>query len=119
MPHQPYKYVIELTDEERKALEQLVKNGKTERRLADRARIILWADEGLTLAETQRRLQCAEQTVLNWRAAFLERRDKEGPVDALRDRPRSGRPPTFSPSASRAGQGHRLRTPTGAAALAL
>jgi DNA-binding CsgD family transcriptional regulator len=96
MPHEPYKYVIQLTQNERSALEQLVKNGKTERRLADRARILLWADDGLTLAETQRRLQCSEQTVLNWRVAFLQRR-QEGPVEALRDRPRPGRPPSFSP----------------------
>lgn len=97
MPHLPYKYVIELTDEERQTLQRLVKNGKTERRLADRARIILWADQGQAIAETQHRLGCAEQTVLNWRAAFLERRTQAGPVDALRDRPRPGRPPRFSP----------------------
>jgi trehalose-6-phosphate synthase len=36
-------------------------------------------------------IACA-QTVLNWRKRFLERRS-EGPVAALMDLPRSGRPP--------------------------
>ena len=40
-------------------------------------------------------LGCCEQTVLNWRKRFLERR-AEGPVIALLDLPRSGRPPLYS-----------------------
>jgi len=51
MGRQPYKYLINLTVEERQSLEKLVSNGKTERRLADRARMVLWADEGVTIAE--------------------------------------------------------------------
>jgi len=54
--------------------------------------IILWADEGRTIAQTAELLGCCEQTVLNWRKRFLERRS-EGPVAALMDLPRSGRPP--------------------------
>jgi putative transposase len=97
MARKPYKYIIKLTQTERQALEKLVRNGKTERRLADRARMILWAAEGITVRETQRRLGCSEQIVLNWRRDFLARRDREGPINALKDRPRSGRPPVFSP----------------------
>ena len=108
MARKPYKYIIKLTDAERQVLEALVRGGKTERRLADRARMILWASEGITIRETQRRLGCSEQIVLNWRQAFLARRNQEGPIKALQDRPRPGRPPVFSPSASGAGQGHRL-----------
>lgn len=59
--------------------------------------MILWADEGITIAETQRRLGCSEQIVVNWRRDFLARREQEGPVEALKDRHRSGRPVTFSP----------------------
>ena len=59
--------------------------------------MILWADEGVTIAETQRRLGCSEQIVLNWRRDFLARRESEGPLDALKDRPRPGRPVTFAP----------------------
>lgn len=97
MARKPYKYIINLTADEHQELEKLVSSGKTERRLADRARMILWADEGVTIAETQRRLGCSEQIVVNWRRDFLARREQEGPVEALKDRHRSGRPVTFSP----------------------
>ena len=97
MGRSPYKHIVDLDDDEREQLESLVASGKTERRLADRARMILWADEGVTIIETQRRLGCSEQIVINWRRDFLARRDDEGPIDALNDRPRSGRPVTFSP----------------------
>lgn len=97
MARKPYKYEIDLTTEERQQLEKLVSCGKSERRMADRARIILWADEGVTIAASQRRLGCSEQIVLNWRRDFLARRGEEGPVAALKDRPRCGRPPLFSP----------------------
>jgi hypothetical protein len=97
MARKPYKYLINLTENEQQELKALVSNGKTERRLADRARMILWADERVTIAKTQRRLGCSEQIVLNWRRDFLARREEEGPVEALKDRPRPGRPPVFSP----------------------
>jgi len=97
MARKPYKYIIKLSDTERQTLEELVRCGKTERRLADRARMILWAADGITIAETQRRLGCSEQIVLNWRRDYLARRDQEGPINALKDRPRPGRPPVFSP----------------------
>ena len=97
MARKPYKYIIKLTETERQELQALVSGGKTERRLADRARMILWADAGVTIAETQDRLGCSEQIVLNWRRDFLARREAEGPIEALKDRPRSGRPVAFSP----------------------
>jgi len=97
MARKPYKYIINLTSAERQELEELVSAGKTERRLADRARIILWAAAGITIAETQHRLGCSEQIVLNWRRDFLVRRESEGVVEALKDRPRPGRPAIFSP----------------------
>jgi hypothetical protein len=97
MARKPYKYLINLTADERQELARLVSCGKTERRLADRARMILWADEGVTIAETQRRLGCSEQIVLNWRRDFLARHEPEGLVAALKDRPRPGRPVIFSP----------------------
>ena len=97
MARKAYKYVIELTEAEREELERLIRKGKTERRVAERARIILWADDGLSMGETAQRLECSEQTVLNWRRDFLARREEEGVVAALQDRPRPGRPPVFSP----------------------
>jgi hypothetical protein len=58
--------------------------------------IILLADKGETIAATAEILGCCEQTVLNQRKRFLARRS-EGPVAALRDLPRSGRPVTYGP----------------------
>lgn len=92
----PHKYVIVLTDEERESLQSLVRSGKTERRVADRARIILWADEKVTIDESARRLGCHRETVLYWRARFLERR-ADGVPASLQDLQRPGRPPAFSP----------------------
>ena len=97
MARSPYKHIVNLENDERQRLKSLLASGKTEHRLADRARMILWADEGVTIAETQRRLGCSEQIVINWRRDFLARREVEGPIDALKDRPRSGRPVRFSP----------------------
>lgn len=97
MTQAPYKYIIKLSKAERQALEAIVRNGKTERRLADRTRMILWADEGKTVQETAEHLRCSIQTVVNWRRAFVARREQEGAVKALTDRPRSGRPKRFSP----------------------
>lgn len=97
MARSPYKHIIKLENEERQQLKSLLASGTTERRLADRARMILWADEGVTIAETQRRLGCSEQIVINWRRDFLARRKDEGVIAALKDRHRSGRPVIFSP----------------------
>jgi len=57
---------------------------------------ILLADKGKTIAATAETLGCCEQTVLNQRKRFLARRS-EGPVTALEDLPRSGRPVTYGP----------------------
>ena len=99
-----HKYVVVLTDEERTSLRRLVRSGDTKRRIADRARIVLWADEKVTIDESARRLGCHRETILYWRQRFLERRS-DGIPECLQDLPRSGRPPVFSPSAGSGGQG--------------
>jgi hypothetical protein len=58
--------------------------------------IILLADAGKTIVATAEILGCCEQTVLNQRKRFLARRC-EGPVEALKDLPRSGRPVSYGP----------------------
>jgi transposase-like protein len=99
-----HKYVIELTDEERNSLRRLVRSGDTKRRIADRARIVLWADEKVTIDESAQRLGVHRETILYWRERFLVRR-LEGIPECLQDLPRSGRPPVFSPSGGGSGQG--------------
>jgi len=95
MGRKPYKYRIKLSGKEKQELRQAKKKGRKEARLILRILIILWADQGRTIAQTAALLGCCEQTVLNWRKRFLERRS-EGPVVALMDLPRSGRPPLYS-----------------------
>jgi Winged helix-turn helix len=95
----PYKYVIRLTGKEKRELRHLKRRAKTEVRLADRARILLWAHDGVTIAESAQRLDCGRDKIILWRRRFLEGRAAKLPVgERLRDQPRSGRPPTFSPS---------------------
>lgn len=94
----PYKYSIRLTSTEKRALRRLKRQAKTEARLADRARILLWAHAGVTVVETARRLECGREKVIFWRHRFLEGRSAKIPVlERLRDQPRSGRPASFSP----------------------
>src|SRR5215211_5555656 len=70
-----------------------------------RARIVLLAAEGLANKEIAARLDTTPQTVCKWRKRFYE----EG-LGGLEDRPRSGRPPTFSPRDEDRAEGIGLRT---------
>jgi len=91
MGRAPYKYRIKLSGKEKQELRRAKKKGRKNARLVSRIFIILWANTGRTIAQTAELLGCCEQTVLNWRKRFLELRS-EGPVTALMDLPRSGRP---------------------------
>jgi hypothetical protein len=91
MASEPYKYRIKLSGKEKQRLRQAKRQGHISARLMTRILIILFADAGKTIAATAELLDCCEQTVLNQRKRFLERR-AEGPVKALQDLPRSGRP---------------------------
>ena len=83
---------------EKQELRQGKRRGTQPARLVVRILIILMASDGKTISETATLLGCCEQTVLNQRQRFLERRTV-GAVAALRDLPRSGRPPTYSTTA--------------------
>jgi hypothetical protein len=68
-----------------------------------RARIVLLAAKGFPNKEIAARLDTSPQTVCKWRKRFYE----EG-LGGLEDRPRSGRPPVFSPRSEDGGESHRL-----------
>ena len=94
---QAHKYSITLSGEEKQVLRGLKRAGKSERRLADRARIILWTAEWTPVAAIAERLEVHPSTVMNWRRWFLGRREQGlAIVDRLRDGHRSGRPPRFT-----------------------
>src|SRR5947209_7480009 len=98
--------LIELSDDERSELEALAGRLTAPFRTVQRARIVLYAAQGLTNVEIAGRLDTAPEVVAKWRRRFrLER------CEGLRDRSRAGRPRRFSPGRSGAGQGGRVRAP--------
>ncbi len=102
MPSQsPFR--IEPTDEQRAVLERRARTHTAPYWEVVRARIVLLASEGIPNKEIAKRLDTSAQVVSKWRKRFYE----EG-LEGLEDRPRSGRPPTFSPFGESGGEGHRL-----------
>jgi transposase len=81
---------IELSAEERETLERWARNGKTEQRIARRARIVLAAADGEQTVRIAERLGERASTVSRWRQRFSQRR-----LGGLDDSPRSGPPPRY------------------------
>ena len=99
MPSQsPYR--IEPTDEQRAVLEKRARTRTAPHGEVLRAKIVLLASEALENKEIARRMDTTPQTVCKWRKRFYE----EG-LGGLEDRPRSGRPPSFSPRDEDGGEG--------------
>jgi Winged helix-turn helix len=99
-------YRIELTAEERRELERRAHTPTLPFRDVQRARLILYAAEGLQDQEIAVRVDCHPEVVSKWRRRFCE----EG-IEGLQDRPRAGRPRRFPPGADRRGGRGRLRAP--------
>ena len=76
---------LNVTEVEREELERLVRQPRTPRALADRCKVVLLDEQGLTYAKIGEKLDMREQTVLKWRTRFLTDR-----IAGLRDRPRPG-----------------------------
>ncbi|NIR33754.1 MAG: IS630 family transposase [Desulfuromonadales bacterium] len=87
---------IVLTDEERAALERMVRGAKTERRMVTRAQIILAAAEGQATTHIAARMGLTPATVSKWRTRFASDR-----LDGLRDAPRSGQPVRYGAAAEK------------------
>jgi len=82
----PKHYVVRLNDEERHALNTLLRKGHAKARTLTRARILLLSDEGKTDPAIADALKVNPQTVRNIRKRFAE----EGLHAALTERPRPG-----------------------------
>ena len=85
-------YRIELADEERVVIEQRARSSNAPFRAVIRARIVLYAAEGLDNVAIADRLDASRSFVSRVRKRFYEERLK-----GLEERPRSGRPLRFSP----------------------
>lgn len=85
---------IELGAEDRAALERLVRAGTSERRMVERARIVLCAAEGRSAKRIAAEVGCSLGTAKKWRARFEQRG-----LDGLHDLPRPGKPLVYDHAA--------------------
>lgn len=92
MPGRHSPRVVELTTENRATLVQLTRRPTVAAGLAQRARIVLLAADGLPIRQIAPTVGVDRNVVRRW----LDRFRAEG-VDGLTDRPRPGRPRAFSP----------------------
>jgi len=83
---------IEIGSEDRAVLERLVRSRTAERRMVERARIVLGAAAGRPAGEIASRLGCSLSTVKKWRARY----ERQG-LAGLADAPRPGRPLVHGP----------------------
>ena len=97
----PHPRRIEISVEHLEVVRRHLRRGTTERRVADRARILYFAAQGRPPGEIARGLGCGRNTV--WRTT--QRYESEGLDAALYDRTRSGRPRQIFPPRPRADSG--------------
>jgi transposase len=90
MPN-PVAAAVVLDDAERQQLERWTRRRTSAQALAQRARIVLLAAEGLKNTEIAERLGIHRSVAARWRSRFVEHR-----LDGLTDEPRPGRPRTVS-----------------------
>jgi transposase len=84
--------VVALSGKERAALEALTRRTTVAAGLVRRARMVLLADDGMPLDQIARTLGADRTIVRTWLDRY-----RAGGLAGLQDRPRSGRPRTFSP----------------------
>lgn len=98
------RYQIVLSDDERAELEHRAACYSRPHREVQRARLVLYAAEGVSNVEIGSRLGMMPELVGRWRRRFHDQR-----LSGLSDRERAGRPRRFPPGAGRRGQGGRVR----------
>lgn len=81
-----------LTDKEKETLETRSRSRTEEARVVERAKIVLLGSRGLFVPAIAKELGLDEIWVRVW----IKRFDAGG-LDGLKDKPRSGRPPTYTP----------------------
>jgi len=96
-------YRIDLSDEERAALERIARKYTSPYRDVIRAKVALYAAEGLANDEIAARLDTPRQIVSKWRKRFFEER-----LAGLEERTRRGRPARFPPQHRGGDQGPGL-----------
>ena len=102
MPRQS-PFQIALESEQKAALEAIARRYTSPYRDVIRAKIVLYAAQGLPNDEIAQRLDTPRQVVSKWRKRFFERG-----LTGLEELPRQGRPGVFSPRYRRRRKGPRL-----------
>src|SRR3954469_19997879 len=82
----------EPTADERRTLEQLAASRTAQARFVERARLLLAIADGRRPSQVARDLGVSKPTVYTWIRRFNDRG-----LGGLEDRPRAGRPPTYTP----------------------
>jgi putative transposase len=88
---------VQLSCEHERELHDLVRAHSTPQKLAQRARIILFAAAGLGVEETAQRLGIWRKTAGHWRRRWRNADASAGVAARLSDAPRCGAPATFTP----------------------
>lgn len=88
--------IPELTENQRKELEAIVRKRTSPQRLVERARIILLAGKGYGVVPTVRELKLQANTVRKWRTRWTER-EGLSTIERLSDAPRPGAPARITP----------------------
>lgn len=78
---------LAVSDEQRETLQMWSRSGKTEQRLAQRAKVILLASQGCSLKDISQQTDLSPQNCGKWRARFQDRG-----IEGLRDEQRTGKP---------------------------
>lgn len=84
----PRPYSLKIAPPVRRELEALAHGGKVPHWLAIRAKIVLSSEGGTSIPDVAAIAGCDERSVRKWRRRFAN----DPRIDALRDRPRTGRP---------------------------
>ena len=96
----PKAVKVVLSEDEKKALELLVRRRHTRQQIALRARIVLLAGQGKSNSEIVRKLEMAMRTVQSWRKRWVQSQGIAladlSAEDRLEDLPRPGKPPTIT-----------------------
>jgi transposase len=83
---------IQLKEQERQELEQLIRKGVRSARELTRARILLHSDQGQGVGQVTEAVMCSRGTVINVKKRYLE----GGLEAALSDKPRPGARPKIT-----------------------
>ncbi|MCF8351412.1 MAG: IS630 family transposase [Bacteroidales bacterium] len=83
---------IQLTLDEKQELLTMSRSRKLEKRYVERADVILYSDQGLSMEEIVSKTGLSKPVVNKWRQRF-----RENGISGLKDAPRSGKPRTITP----------------------